>query len=332
MKRTLFAALTGVVVLAGCAKTEVTEVSDNRAISFSNFVTNSVKSIDEKTDLNKFYVYGGFDGTWNLFDGEEVTYNGTNWEYTPVRYWVPNNEYYYAAYSNNNGNGNVSDVTFSETTHELTFNYSNNSAATDDLIYATSGLQQWNGTGDAPEVPFNFKHILSKVAFQFSKAADLNGVELSITNISFKNYIDGIFTGQTITGNQYPIDCWSVTNTLGSLNFTEPIVLLEDGETQNTAYYVVIPQKLTEDNVVEFNVTFSIPNEDGVVDNESEDTKTIPCTVKINDTEGNNWKPGHVYLYSAVIDAENLDLDPIVFNVKDVAKWETEPTIPVEIQ
>ena len=78
MKKAIVAALAaGALVLSGCAKTEVTEVSDSRAISFSNFVTSSVKSIDGLGGLEAFYVYGGYEGNWALFNNQKVTKSGT---------------------------------------------------------------------------------------------------------------------------------------------------------------------------------------------------------------------------------------------------------------
>lgn len=73
MKKLIFAAFAaGAMVLAGCTKTEVTKVSESRAIGFDNFVSNSVKSIDKKEDLTAFYVYGGTVADQDIFNNQKV--------------------------------------------------------------------------------------------------------------------------------------------------------------------------------------------------------------------------------------------------------------------
>lgn len=326
MKRTLFAALTGVVVLAGCAKTEVTEVSDNRAISFSNFVTNSVKSIVNTEDLNKFYVYGGFDDNYDLFEDVEVTKADGAWTYDPTRYWTVHT-YNFAAYSNSNSKAGVAATWDAVSNKHLSLDFNIQDAETDDLLYAAQSAS-WNGVDAAPIVDFTFKHILSKVAFQFSKAADLNGVNLDIIDIKVSAKTAGTFVGEEITGGQYPIDTWTPSGDASDVAYDDEVVLNANDKVV-TVSRVMIPQAITGYNVT-FSVLFNEPDASGSVDPDGT-PKELHFDVEIDKTEDSNWKPGYSYVYKAVINAENLELKPIVFTVDEVSGWEPDSNVDLVI-
>lgn len=323
MKKAIVAALAaGALVLSGCAKTEVTEVSDSRAISFSNFVTSSVKSIDGLDGLEAFYVYGGYEGNWALFNNQKVTKSGTEWVYTPTRYWNANEKYWYAAYSNNNDEVNVTDRVFDPATHHLSFTFQNLDHINADLIYASAGASEglsWNGTDVPKDVPFTFRHILSQVNFQFTKAADLNGMNLTVSDITVNANLQGKFTGREITEGQYPLDCWSDWGTPTDFDYPE-VVLNEDNQTV-TVNRVMVPQSIVGYTVT-FNVTYAQLNEDGSINND--ETRVREFSVDIEGTEGNVWNPGYIYTYKATIAAENLGLTPIVFDVVGVEEWADE--------
>ena len=87
MTKTILTAFAlGAMVLAGCTKVETVDVPESRAIAFDNFVTNSVKSLNEEgVDFTAFFVYGGPTTEPTLFNGRVVNYatiNGTpGWHY-----------------------------------------------------------------------------------------------------------------------------------------------------------------------------------------------------------------------------------------------------------
>lgn len=316
-------------VLAGCAKTEVTKVADGRAIAFDNFVSNSVKSIDQTSDLTNFYVSGGYsDGTFHaVFDNQEVSLNGSDWEYTPVRYWTSNQTYYFAAYSNNNDiHANVS---FGETTHHLTITgFTVADSEADDLIYAQGNASgySWNGIRAMDPVAFTFYHVLSKVMFSFTKSADLNGMEMNINSITVNPYTSGTFTGTDISGSQYPFSAWTTSGDRSDVIFKniDNLPDADNGPTRTEAR-VFIPQSVSG-----YNVTFTVEhrplNTDGSIDTDGA-MVTKDFEVSIAGTTANQWKPGHVYVYNAEIKAGNLGMEPIEFTVSDVTDWETEETI-----
>lgn len=324
------------MVLAGCAKIETTEVPEGRVIGFDNFVTNAVKSsITEKTDLSKFYVYGYYETTpTDVFTNQEVQ---VAWEqssptctYSPSKYWIENQPYYFAAYSDGNAkidNGQIAYVDESGRTGHLTINYTVD-AFDDDLIYgyADDGGTgyTYNGTTPMDPVPFDFKHILSKVTFKFSKAADLNGTKLTISNFSVNLKTTGTFTGSDLNGaTQYPISTWDAPDpgsaftefSFASLELNTDVTAGQPVTTAETGF-TAIPQSVTG-YTISFDVTYKDPI------NQSQVTRNFD-NVSIANTPDNNWKPGYRYIYTAEIKAVNLDLEPIVFTVNAVEKWNDE--------
>lgn len=337
MKGTILTALAaGALILAGCTKTEVTDVPDSRVIGFDNFVTNAVKSpITEKTDLSKFYVYGYYGTTpTDVFTNQEVQ---VAWEqgsptctYSPSKYWIENEPYYFAAYSDGNDkidNGQITYADESGRTGHLTISDYTVDAADNDLIYgyADNGGTgyTYNGTYAMNPVPFDFKHILSKVTFQFSKAADLNGTELTINNFSVELKTTGTFTGADLSGaTQYPISTWDASDPASNFTTfsTASLTLSTDvtaGQTATTAEtgFTAIPQSVAG-YTISFDVTYKDPTD--------QSGKTRNFNVSIEGTNGNNWNPGYHYIYTAEIKAVNLELEPIVFTINTVDTWTDE--------
>lgn len=328
MRKAIFTTLAaGAFILAGCTKTEVTEVSDSRAISFSNHVTNAVKSINNLDDLTTFYVYGAHtDG--QVFNGDAVSYSKGECTYNPTRYWDgTKSAYKFAAYTDNNTVNNPENVEFTYSNGHLTItDYTVNNSPTDgsDLLYAVG----YDGTdyefdGSTPsEVQLEFKHILSKVTFNFSKAADLNGVEINVSDITINAFNQGTFTGSTPgTGSQYGLSCWTNPSQKSDIAFANFSLSgsATDAESKNTQTRVFLPQDLGETTTA-YNIVFTIEysntiKDDGTIDNgQKNQTKVFTCTIA--GTDDGNWNPGYSYTYTAEINSTNLEgLYPIEFTV-----------------
>lgn len=348
MKGTILTALAaGALILAGCTKTEVTDVPDSRAIGFDNFVTNAVKSsITEKTDLSKFYVYGYYGTTpTDVFTNQEVQ---VAWEqssptctYSPSKYWIENEPYYFAAYSDGNVNIDNGQITYADEsgrTGHLTINYTVD-AFDDDLLYSyadnsDAGYRYTAGTEMDP-VPFDFKHILSKVTFQFSKAADLNNTTLTISDFKVNLIKTATFTGSDIADVQYPISTWNTTSgskvdyktfSAETLTLDKDVIAGEEVTKKKTGF-TAIPQNLGSEGTA-YKISFSVTYDDPTTGDNETTTRTFE--VEINGTEDGKWNPGYHYIYTAEIKAVNLELMPIVFTVNSVEKW-TEENVADEI-
>ncbi len=324
MKGTILTALAaGALILAGCTKTEVTDVPEGRVIGFDNFVTNAVKSIDNAEALKTFFVYGGPATAYTNFDGVEVTKTAGVYEYNPAQYWDEGATYQFAAYSDENAKiaDNVSFVT-DEGDHQ--YHLKIRGYTTDgskDLVYAyASDIQYATNSGT---VTMDFRHILSKIIFRFSKNETLNGSTITISDVeivSAKN--SGDFTGKDVTGNQYDYTCWN--NQTGeeafSFDFASASKLTDQARSLDTNPELLIPQQTGSTLLqVKFTLTPS-----GTIANAPYNKAEETFTVDLPSVSKDHWNPGYVYVYSAVISAENFDLKPIVFDVLMANEWEDE--------
>lgn len=322
MKKLIFAAFAaGAMVLAGCTKTEVTKVPESRAIGFDYFVSNSVKAGEVTTDnISKFYVFGGSASNYNLFNNTEVTKVSGEWEYAETQYWADaTTQYNFAAYSN--GNEKLqSGVSLAADNAHLEIQYTTDGS--NDLVYAyRTGITQ---NADGGNVDLTFFHILSRVQFQFTKDASLNGTELAISDIS----IDKVAPSATFTGtdnsttNQYANTNWTNHGTGYAQSFDNPERLTDAAPEQSTAFEYLIPQTAEAET---FDVTFTITPTGVLVDDYSATAKKF--TVSLPAATDNNWKPAFTYIYTATISAKNFDLTPIVFDVIEVNDGWTQDSI-----
>lgn len=341
MKKLIFAAFAaGAMVLAGCTKVEVKDVPENRAIGFDNFVSNSVKSIDNSDALKNFYVWGGHADVTTLFQNTEVTKDQGTWTYSPKRMWEESKEYKFAAYSNENTNlgtidaDNTGVIDFDYASGQLTFTGYDASAGTNDFVYGISANESYVGAASSnTTVDFTFYHALSKVAFSFTKDASLDDIKIEIADLQ----ITGINTKAKFTGNrilnsnQLAYSTW----TDWAESKSQSVLFAEDGNVLNdnagtaassTALYL-IPQAA---NAIEITFTLNTSTE-GNITTGLPDTKkfkvTLPATSTTSDVAC--WFPGYSYIYSAEIKAATFDVETIEFTVTDVPGF-TEDNVTIE--
>ena len=341
MKKLIFAAFAaGAMVLAGCTKVEVKDVPENRAIGFDNFVSNSVKSIDNSDALKNFYVWGGHADVTTLFQNTEVTKDQGTWTYSPKRMWEESKQYKFAAYSNENtylgtiDADNTGVIDFDYASGQLTFTGYDASAGTNDFVYGISANESYVGAASSnTTVDFTFYHALSKVAFSFTKDASLDDIKIEIADLQ----ITGINTKAKFTGNrilnsnQLAYSTWTDWAEYKS----QSVLFAEDGNVLNdnagtaassTALYL-IPQAA---NAIEITFTLNTSTE-GNITTGLPDTKkfkvTLPATSTTSDVAC--WFPGFSYIYSAEIKAATFDVETIEFTVTDVPGF-TEDNVTIE--
>ena len=326
MKKLIFAAFAaGAMVLAGCTKVEVKDVPENRAIQFSNYVSNPVKSIDGKENLEKFIVYGNTDDNDVIFNGVEVTWDNASStaSYSPIRYWT-NNTYRFAAYSDENAAIEQGTVTFnynaSGTTAYLGISDYVVEDGSKDLIYATTGQQEYTYNGsDAtmPSVELEFKHILSQIEFNFTKDETLDGHDITISDIKVNAVSTGSYNAASLDNTWTPaMDKMDYTFTPDNAVISGNVA--DANVTTSKASLILLPQSVTGYKVT-FTLTWKKFNADGT---EAEEQVTDKFEVSIAGAENGEWAPGKHYIYSATINASNLGEIPIVFTVTDDFNWE----------
>ena len=191
MKKLLVVALAAFAMLA-CVNEEVTELPQGDAISFeSAFIDNATRAAEDPSittaTLNGFKVWG-FVKAYNgvIFDGVEVEKTGGVWGYEGTQYWVPNNNYYFAALAPMNGSWVLADddkaIGDDAKLGLGTITFTNNNG-TEDLLYAkemmlSKGLNEPNGA-----VKFQFQHLLSKVKFTFKNGFPTETASIKVTNV-----------------------------------------------------------------------------------------------------------------------------------------------------
>ena len=318
MKKVIIAALSvGAMVLAGCTKTEVTDIPDSRYIGFDNaFIGNPTKAglpVDEQfgaqNGISQFFVFGNTSASDVVFDEVRVYESNDQWVYDELKQWTGGLTYKFAAYSVTDANGLPADngtAAFDYDNHQLTItNYTSNDAYQRDLLVATSA--QTLNTNEP--VAFTFKHALSMIKFTFQSSL---GDENPITITNFK--VVGINTkanltvkensGTQIVWNDPSESTTAFTDSRESMvaKTTTPAVSEE---------FVVIPQTVSGTVTVTFHVEI-----DGL------QGKDLTATI-----ENPAWEYGERYNYVATI--TGTDVDVIEFADPIVDDWTDDANSPI---
>ncbi len=277
------------MVLASCTNEEVLNVSDSRAIGFSSFVGNNTRADITNDAFPEFIVYGGYDATTPIFDKVKVTNSGSDWTYTPPQYWVAGETYKFAAYAP------ADDGITASWNHNtgLTLNVNSDMSNQNDLIYAAAdNVSADEHIQNQSAVDLEFKHLLSKVSFKFTKEnASLGAQKVEMSN--FK--VSGINTESTwVAGTQQgtsdtPVD-YTAFGTASEIDGT-------DGLT-TTAFYV-IPQTIGTFNI---SADVTVTDDANTVIKEGTITATVPTTGNIT-----QWVAQNVYVYTAEIKMSSID-------------------------
>lgn len=310
MKKNLLLLGVAVAALSSCTNNEVIEMAENRAIGFESFVGKPTKAVTEITDagIRSFCVYGGYNDMTHVFNNQEVTSkNGTEWSYTPTRYWVAGEIYKFAAYAPKEV-GNYIETDFTNGHLNVT-DYVSNSSSQYDLIYS-GGVTKTPTVSEEGTVGFTFNHLLSMIKFTFKSKF---GKDVSVTISDLKVY--GMNSKATFTGNT---GTWgAATDAIAAPGFTElsentvaEIPSSGSETTAESAQFVVIPQT-SPDVTVSFKATVKDANEQTVVDQkEMSGTITTP-----------SWTKGLRYNYTIEISGDDAGLKPIVIGDPTVTGW-----------
>ena len=307
-----FLLLAGVAAaLASCSKTETTDRPQGSAIGFAGaWIGHTVES-KAQNDANITTEAG------EQAIGTKVTKAADSWTYSPVRYWVEDKTYDFAAYSPDLTG--VATVAADVANKAISFtNFVSDKDRQHDLIYAHVS----NATHER-KVQFSFSHALSMIRFTFKSAFGKN-TTLHIKDFKFYGMsLQGNYSYQT---NEMEMDWNGHTNVAtDGTAFTNSELEIPGTEGNVTDDYLVIPQSVPAQTMT---VSFTAE----IWTNGAEAaTKSKPVSVRLQTLE-NGWTAGQCYNYTVTIDGENLEMKPIEFGDPTVTEWPDEPTdIPVEI-
>ncbi len=305
MKKALFAALAGAVVLAGCAKTEVVETSDSVNIRFDNaYVGNPTKAtINQvtKDQFNNFYVLAYTNENANFFNNEKVYQDNGVYTYDVLKKWAQNAGYHFAAYSNGGYNaetdGKLEGVTFADESLEIA-DYTVDNANRRDLVVAISTTDLENNN---TPVGFTFQHALAMVKFTIINGLGNNAIEITDFQV-----VDVPNTAtMTLTKDAASV-AWGAT-TANTTFTSEDFTSVANGEGESDEF-VVIPSGAQTNLQITFTATVT-PTNGGDASEE-----TLTATI-----ENYDWKPGFRYNYEATITAQ--DMKYIEFADPEVTEW-----------
>lgn len=356
-------ALASMTLLSGCSDNELAsvETSQKTPIGFHTVgsqmgsrATIITPSNLQDTDF-KVYAFTN-DGTAFMgendeaagHNGVEIKYNNGKWDYVKSeesKYWpgtvTPLNFYAVNPFTFDEDLTMLYCWQISKKNQQISYScideYGANTGHENvDVMYAIAKEQTKNS--NSGKVKFNFKHILSQIAFQ-AKTNNAN-IEVEINEIKLFNFnISGTFTFPTEDNvapikanwktNQFPTGSMSFTIITGA-NITVNSQTDATDITKNTPM-LVIPQKL---NAWQTNPTTAKTKEDA--DKAKESYLGISCKIKVNGqyvngsaTEseylyvpfGAEWEPGKRYVYTLIFGGGYTDkgipvLSPINFEAE----------------
>lgn len=323
MKTNLFLLGMAVAAFSSCTNEEVTDVAQNRAIKFNQFVENNTREVQEVESLSSFYVFGKFGEISNSYTTQ--IFNNESQD-TPY-YWVANKFYIFGAYADGN-NGKIEDVTFDSAKKQLVFtNYSPDD--TKDLVAAISDEVE---SGDNPttndnKVSLTFHHMLSQVKFTFN-TTDGKEYQIKISNLKINAVKTSTGNITLKESNNVTINWENTSATKGDYDYPVISDVANENKTASSESKLVIPQNGTD----QLNVIFTATVTGGGLDKTADFTANLSVAENIvgGSSNANTWIPGYRYNYTAEINAKMISeggenpetLYPITFNAT-VNNWET---------
>lgn len=310
----LFTAILAIFALVACNRDYVVESMNQSVITFGDsFVEIKTRAAEDPStttaSIDAFDVWGYISNKTNVgvvFEKERVSKIDDVWTYDGLQYWMPDQNYYFAAVSPVNKPDNIKvnteNMSFNAPTGLGVIEFTNDDG-TIDLLYAEKSLTTDKNATDEAEVHLQFAHMLSKVKFTFVNALPNENIEIKdikITNAPKSASID--MTAET--------RAWEGHNTADVVELAFGGAKLSGtGDTQESDYARLT---LPVGGEYEYNITFDVYVYYDDVAGIIKHTTTLT---------GVEFKIGKAYNLTAVISPENLGLQPIEFTVA-VDEWD----------
>lgn len=342
MKKSYFLLASAALLLASCSNDEVIENGNTAAIGFDMFVNNSTRATAEtditNSTLEDFSVWGA---TWTtdmnipvpVFVNTTVAKNGTDWTYTPLRYWIVGNNYRFSALAPANPSGVTVEQMLPAITDEpkgglkITFDNSVAKGAVD-LCYAYNTVM--GAAAGQGKVALNFGHMLSRVKFTFKNTfPNANSIirvsDVKITNATAKatvNKVDGddLWTASTDAPGTFELPFPMIVNPSTNGNIAGGTSTNNEGVTE---HQYIIPVK----DGMAYNLSFKVQLVSYDASSTAEDKYTVLQTYVHNECALPEvaFKNNLSYNFVAEINQKNIDPDqeltPIMFT-PTVTAWE----------
>ncbi len=305
MKKLIVSVL-AIASMVACMNEETVRVKDGNPIAFENtYVQNATRANDPSTTTNnikEFSVWAymnAVDGV--VFDDETVSRNGDAWTYNEIQYWMPGNNYFFAAFAGDRSAIETLPATMdADGLGEVKFT---NVEGTNDILYAEAVVE--NAKADQEPVALTFKHLLSKVKFTFKNGFQNNNNFVVVKNIT----MDVAETANIDLSNKDNEIVWTDLAGTKTLEFGD-VKKTEIGKSASSENErLTIPAAADYEYVIKFDVEVYNGSVLGLEKKSME--------VKLTGLE---LLPGHAYNLMATINQENLNLNKIEFTAT-VEEW-----------
>lgn len=324
MKTNLFLLGMAVAAFSSCTNEEVTDVAQNRAIKFNQFVENNTREVQEVESLSSFYVFGKFGDADNKYDTQIFNNELQSAQY----YWQAGKYYSFGAYADGNKGQltTTSGVSFDADNGKLTFaNYTPDDAK--DLVAAVTKMRCNSNASQQEAVDLTFKHMLSQVKFTFN-TTDGEEYQIEISNLKINAVKTSTGNITLKESNNVTINWENTSATKGDYKYPVISDVANENKTASSKSKLVIPQNETD----QLNVIFTATVTGGGLEKTANFTANLSVAENIagGSSNANTWIPGYRYNYTAKINAKMIfeggenpeTLYPITFNAT-VNNWET---------
>lgn len=197
MKKVIFA-LAAVVALAACSKEQTVVADRGDAIGFDSFIENATRAAaDDFTSVSSFKVWGDVTGNIDdsnddyifLYNGADVTKGdkayGEAWTCEKTEYWLPSATYNFMAIAGISGETTVTPASGAfPTAINYTADGTTDLLLSEKVTVTTDNKSNPTGVNTNKCVAFTFKHLLSKVYFNFVNNSTSDNYKFEISNIT----------------------------------------------------------------------------------------------------------------------------------------------------
>ena len=311
--RKLFVAVLAIAGLVACNREETVLKQNGAPITFDSFVENATRANDPSTttaNIEEFFVWSYMnapDGV--VFDDEKVWKANGGWTYTETQYWLPGQNYYFAAIAGDRSNDQIVLAQELMDADGLGYATFTNVDGTNDFLYTTAERTTADVITAAPEaVSLQFDHLLSKVKFTFQNGFVNDNNTIVVKNIE----MDVAKTAEVdLLKDDYNWEAHNGTTTLafGDMEKGAKVKIGKSGSSDN--------ERLTIPAGAEYEYTVRFTTE---LYNGAQMGATADKVVKI---KGCELLPGRAYNFKATLNYTNIDENPLqeIEFVVEVDEW-----------
>ena len=232
MKKVIFA-LAAVVALAACSKEQTVVQPEREAIGFDSFIEKATRAAaDDFITVSSFKVWGDVTGNIDdsnddyifLYNGASVTKDdkayGAAWTCEKTEYWLPSATYNFMAIAGATSVDPATGAFPTKITYEA--NGSTDLLLSEKVTVTTDNKSNPTGVNANKCVAFTFKHLLSKVYFNFVNNSTSDKYKFEIGNITISgakasgeySITDKKWTSVSDNAVETPFSFGSVANTI----------------------------------------------------------------------------------------------------------------------